>query len=150
MNYKVSISIGFLAFLVLAACDRRPREPVEPLQPAVPAQTRTVLTDEGSFRVTYKPSPDPIPLNEHFSLGVGVTPYAESDSLPEGLTIEAEAIMPEHAHGMTVQPEVGDRGHGSFEVEGMLFHMPGKWEIYIDVMHNGVTETAVFPVEMEI
>jgi len=72
--------------------------------------------------------------------------------------------MPEHHHGMTLKPLVsaidgpllqdlppghGARGDGRFEVRGMLFHMPGRWEIQFDITHGAVTERAQIEINLD-
>lgn len=51
-------------------------------------------------------------------------------------TIEVDAIMPAHQHGMNYRPTVTDQGNGSFRVEGMVFHMPGIWELRVSVQRD--------------
>ena len=40
-------------------------------------------------------------------------------------------------------------GDGHFTVEGMLFHMVGRWELYLDVTRGPLTERAQFEVVLE-
>ncbi|MEO9576153.1 MAG: hypothetical protein ABJ263_12430 [Tateyamaria sp.] len=54
------------------------------------------------------------------------------------LVVDAE--MPAHQHGMNYIPTVVDLGEGAFRVDGMLFHMPGVWEIQMDLYdQTGIT-----------
>ena len=41
--------------------------------------------------------------------------------------------MPEHKHGMNYRPTIVSLGSGRYRVEGMVFHMPGRWELAFDV-----------------
>jgi cytochrome c peroxidase len=41
--------------------------------------------------------------------------------------------MPEHRHGMNYAPEVKPLGPGRWRAEGLMFHMPGKWEFVFEV-----------------
>lgn len=51
-----------------------------------------------------------------------------------------DAIMPAHQHGMNYTPTVVDLGEGAFRVDGLLFHMPGVWEIQMELHdETGVT-----------
>ena len=61
----------------------------------------------------------------------------------------ADAAMPQHGHGMNVKPTVKSLGGGRFRVEGMLFHMPGSWELYLDLVRAGVLERAQGTVTLE-
>lgn len=44
-----------------------------------------------------------------------------------------DAVMPAHQHSMNYTPTVVELGEGAFRVEGMLFHMPGVWEIQMEL-----------------
>ena len=37
-------------------------------------------------------------------------------------------------------------GDGAYRVDGLLFHMPGSWEIYVSVAGDGAKERATFAV----
>jgi len=65
-----------------------------------------------------------------------------SPDAPRGdLELSVDAAMPEHGHGMNRVPRI-ETGDGHFRAEGLLFHMPGKWELYFDVTQGAVTERA--------
>ena len=88
------------------------------------------------------------PLNELFRLSVQVfdkygQPLSDSD-----VQLQVDADMPEHRHGMNTSPEVV-ANNGVFEVSGMLFHMPGYWELYFDVTNDGLTERAQSSMELD-
>jgi len=46
-------------------------------------------------------------------------------------------------------PAVVRVAEGSFAVEGMLLHVPGIWELYLDVAREGISERAQFSVRVE-
>jgi hypothetical protein len=65
-----------------------------------------------------------------------------SPDTPRGdVELSVDAAMPEHGHGMNRVPRI-EAGDGHFRAEGLLFHMPGKWELYFDVTQGAVTERA--------
>ena len=51
--------------------------------------------------------------------------------------MRVDATMPAHRHGMNYTPKVTALGGGAFRVDDMLFHMPGLWELQVDVDING-------------
>ena len=57
---------------------------------------------------------------------------------PESLKVDAH--MPEHRHGMNYAPEVKPTGPGRWRAEGLMFHMPGKWEFVFEVRAAGTTD----------
>ncbi len=46
---------------------------------------------------------------------------------------KVDARMPEHNHGMILRPVVKKVSAGTYEVSGMKLHMPGFWEILVEV-----------------
>ena len=73
-----------------------------------------------------------------------------SPDAPRGdIELSVDAAMPEHGHGMNRVPSVAALGDGRFRAEGLLFHMPGRWEIYFDVTRGAITERAQADVELE-
>ncbi|MEE8141931.1 MAG: hypothetical protein V3T77_02410 [Planctomycetota bacterium] len=114
-----------------------------------PALTYAVESNDGAFYVTYQPLPDPIPLNEPFALVVVVFQDPEHRKAAADVSLEVDAAMPQHRHGMTLEPQVEAHGAGSFTVQGMLFHMPGRWELYFDITQGPVTERAQLDVKLE-
>lgn len=95
-----------------------------------------------------KPEPDPIPLNEHFTIEVRVE-AVDGAALSESVVCEVDADMPAHRHGMNTAPTVSNLGPGRYAVDGLLFHMPGRWELYCDVVQGPVRERATFPMWIE-
>ena len=72
-----------------------------------------------------------VPLREPFALEVTLEPALTAP--------EVDAIMPHHGHGMNVAPEVRPAGAaGVYRASPLLFHMPGAWEVHIDVIQDGV------------
>ncbi|MEP4194111.1 MAG: hypothetical protein ABJL99_00585 [Aliishimia sp.] len=46
-------------------------------------------------------------------------------------TVSVSAIMPAHQHGMNYFPKIEAREDGVVGVSGMVFHMPGIWQIQV-------------------
>jgi hypothetical protein len=109
-------------------------------------ERRARETSGGTYFVSYTPVPSPVPLNKIFELDVRVFTDAAMTTPADGVTIAADAAMPHHHHGMNIVPRAERAGPGQFRVTGMLFHMPGYWEIYVDVKAGGRDERARFEV----
>ncbi len=109
----------------------------------------TAISNAGSFVVECVPEPSPIPMNALFRLRVRVLANDAQRAPPRDVRVEVDAAMPEHGHGMNLTPRVIDAGGGQYLADGMLLHMPGYWEIYVDVSRGGVTERAQFEVNLE-
>lgn len=100
----------------------------------------TVLrTPRSGAEVRYRSDPSPIPLNEPFSLEVDLR-SADGAAPLEVETLEVDGRMPHHRHGMNTVPRITSMGGGRYRVDGMLFHMPGRWELSFDLTRDGVTE----------
>lgn len=92
--------------------------------------------------VLYRTHPETVQVAQHFALDVIVCGKDES-----GLGIDA--VMPNHKHGMNYRPRVTAAAPGRYVVEGMLFHMPGKWRFFFDVDDSGQTRRLWQDIEVE-
>lgn len=109
---------------------------------------RTQLSDKQGFRLSYTPLPDPIPFNKHFRLKLLLQ---DARNAPvKGAKLSVTATMPEHNHGMNVKPKVKELGNGVYQVEGFLFHMPGYWEVKIQINQAKKSESVIFGINLNI
>lgn len=108
------------------ACEL-PGGPAERLQSA----THTIL---------YRAAPA-LRVGAHFALELAVCPA------PGELLVDA--WMPEHRHGMNYRPSVTALGDGRYRAEGLLFHMPGRWEYRFELRGGGGTERFAHAVRVE-
>jgi hypothetical protein len=116
----------------------------------------TVAARSGSFWVRWSCEPEPMPVSDPFSLRVELfadeacsIPLAPLEDANEVCVLSVDAAMPHHGHGMNVRPKVRRNADGSYRVTGMLFHMPGRWELMFDVTRGGLLERAQTTVELE-
>ena len=73
--------------------------------------------------IAWRTDPDPLRVDSHFALEIRACAR-------EAITaIAVDAQMPEHRHGMNYKPTLTRSGAEGWRAEGLLFHMPGKWEI---------------------
>ena len=79
--------------------------------------------------VAFRPEPLRIEVGQPFSLLFNVC--AKSGSPGELVAVDAQ--MPDHKHGMNYRPTIVPGGDGRYRVDGLVFHMPGYWELSIDV-----------------
>ena len=87
------------------------------------------------YVVAYRTAPAPVPMGRHFTVDIAVCPRAGA-APPERVSLDAR--MPEHGHGMNYKALVKPAGAGRFHAEGLMFHMPGRWELTFDV-HEGAS-----------
>jgi hypothetical protein len=86
------------------------------------------------FLLVYKLLPDPVPVGRHFSIDFALCARAQAP-LPGEVRVDAQ--MPEHKHGMNYRPSVSPRGPGQYRAEGLMFHMPGHWELSFELRSPG-------------
>lgn len=68
------------------------------------------------------------PVSRHFALVGQVCAPAGQAS---GLRVDAD--MPAHRHGMNYRTTVQWSPDGQWRADGLLWHMPGRWRIVLDV-----------------
>jgi hypothetical protein len=102
-------------------------------------------SESKSYVVVWRADPAPIAVSRHFALDVVVCPKAGAVP-PKSLAVDA--TMPAHRHGMNYRPTIAAAGAGRFRVEGLMFHMPGAWEIAFDVAAADGTERVRVPYEL--
>jgi hypothetical protein len=96
--------------------------------------------------VLYRTEPATIELGRHFAVEAVVCD-GRPGVAPPGLRVDAR--MPEHRHGMNYRPRVSAAGAGWYRAEGLLFHMPGRWQLLFDVERDGRTERLTADVVLE-
>ncbi|MEQ8767349.1 MAG: hypothetical protein RL885_25790 [Planctomycetota bacterium] len=139
-------SFGPVAFVEPTWPEGRKPFPFPPPEDAI----RTT-TEDGRYEIAYRLASEEIPLNEDFQIEVWVFdsgipgPALRSDRI----TLTVDGGMPEHQHGMNQVPEITARPDGSFLVEGMLFHMLGRWELTFDVTEGPRTSRSRIRVSLQ-
>jgi len=91
---------------------------------------------DAHYQLVFKTTPSPIGVGQHFSLDFALCPIAAAAAPGEVLV---DAHMPEHRHGMNYRPGVRSLGAGLYRAEGLMFHMPGRWELVFDVRSSDST-----------
>ena len=99
-----------------------------------PAPEAGQRLDSGPVQLAWRAEPGPIAVSRPFALLVTLCP-------PEARLLRVDASMPEHRHGMNYRPSLQPLGDGVWRAEGLLWHMPGRWELRLDVEAAGTTHT---------
>ena len=87
------------------------------------------VSDAGTVLV-YRSVPEPVVVGRHFTLEIALCPVAGA---PAPAALRVDAHMPEHRHGMNYRPSVARRAAGRYRADGLLFHMPGRWELVFEL-----------------
>ncbi len=93
--------------------------------------------DNGRVRVFYSALPAQIKVGQAFSIQATICP-GKLDAKVQSFAIDAS--MPEHRHGMNYVPKVSAQGERGFLADGLVFHMPGNWQIVFDLLIDGRNE----------
>ena len=93
-----------------------------------PGFTPSGRVESAGITVMFRTLPPAIELGRHFAVEALVC----GGETPPVLT-RVDAQMPEHRHGMNYRPTLAAKGSGRYLAEGLLFHMPGRWELSFDV-----------------
>ena len=90
--------------------------------------------ESAPWQLVYRLQPDPVPVGRHFTIDIALC-GADGSAAPAELRVDA--TMPEHRHGMNYQPRVQRLAPGRYRAEGLLFHMPGRWELVFELHGSG-------------
>jgi hypothetical protein len=85
----------------------------------------------GGTTVAYKTTPARIEVGKPFSVEVAACIGGAKRTAPSKIRVDAG--MPMHGHGMNYTPGERRIGPGHSAFDGMVFHMPGTWQITFDV-----------------
>ncbi|QDU69564.1 FixH family protein [Engelhardtia mirabilis] len=103
------------------------------------------LTLDGATRVRWRGVEGETPTNRLFALELELLDGAEPVT---GAEVGVSAFMPDHGHGMNYVPQTTELGAGHYRVEGMLLHMPGFWQLHVDVVRGGIASRATFDLDL--
>lgn len=79
--------------------------------------------------LVFAPRPAPPVVGRHFALDVVVCGGADL------MAVDAE--MPAHRHGMNYRTSVQPAGDDRYLVQGLMFHMPGRWRYQFTLRSAG-------------
>jgi hypothetical protein len=86
---------------------------------------------EGPVQARWTTEPPQVQVGEPFVMRVALCPAGAK-------LLRVDATMPEHRHGMNYRSSVKPLGNGLWQVEGMVWHMAGRWELRLDTELDGV------------
>jgi hypothetical protein len=88
---------------------------------------RGVFADGVSL--TFRPDPPAVVLGEPFGVDLAACHAA---GRPVQI-VRIDAQMPEHRHGMNYEPSLRAMDNGRARADGLLFHMPGRWQFSFEI-----------------
>lgn len=153
---RAMLAAAMLASAAIFGCGSA-EEPPEPAAAALdeeaplagPSFAGEGFTGGGSWWVRWSTAEEGIPHLEPFRLRVEVRRAPDGPAAEAVVQVFADAAMPHHGHGMNLVPRTRPLGEGRYEIDGMLFHMDGRWELFIDIEDRGVLERAQWTVNLD-
>jgi len=102
--------------------------------------------DSARYSVALRSRPARIAVSEYFALDIAAC--GKNGAAAPALS-RLEAHMPAHRHGMNYAPRIRSTAPGRWQADGLLFHMPGLWELRLDLRAAGVTERLSYNYRLE-
>lgn len=99
-----------------------------------------VVSEQGLFEAHVTPDPSQ-PSTGDNTLMLHVMDM--EDNGVEGLALDVEPWMPHHGHGSPEEPVVMEKDNGMYMVTNLVYSMPGRWEVRIDVDDGEVSDRFV-------
>jgi YtkA-like len=104
------------------------------------------LLENARYQVAYRTEPQTVPVGTHFVVDFAVCPRGKA-AAPTAVRVDAN--MPDHRHGMNYRPQVTTIGPGVYRAEGLLFHMPGRWDLTFDIVAGNATQRLASTLRIE-
>ena len=94
-----------------------------------PALAGAQRVESARHVLAYRVAPAPTPLNAPFAVEFSIC-ARNGGAVP---IAKLDAWMPAHRHGMNYRPSLSSPAPCLIRAEGLLFHMPGRWELLFDI-----------------
>ena len=92
-------------------------------------QTGQYISDKTGFLYSWRFVPAQPKVGEFFAIEFTMCPRGAPTSAE---VFRIDAIMPAHKHGMNFQPKIAMISPGIYRAEGLMFHMPGTWQLIFE------------------
>ena len=83
--------------------------------------------------------PDPLPVEQLHVWTVHL--FDRKHHAVTRARIKVTGDMPAHGHGLPTAPVAVARGHGVYQLQGMMFQMPGLWYVQLRVRAGSRLDT---------
>jgi len=130
---KAGAAFAIVAAIVGAAVAGTARAQPSPVCAAASGPETGRLTHP-RVQLAWRAQPEPIVVGRPFAIEFDVCPVTAGASVDR---IRVDASMPAHRHGMNYQPRLAQAAPGRFRAEGLLWHMPGTWQVLFEMRIDG-------------
>lgn len=105
-----------------------------------PQDHGVVTSKAGHFQAHLTPAPNP-PVSGENTLQIHLM---DADGAPvSGATLQVTPFMPGHGHGTHATPKVDAGANSIYDVSNIVYTMPGRWELTIDITHAQLQDQIV-------
>jgi hypothetical protein len=105
--------------------------------PAATAGAPALRLDSEQAVLLFTTTPTQVSVGQRFAVLATICPKRSGASVQ---ALSVDATMPEHRHGMNYTPQVSRAGDQQFRADGLLMHMPGRWQMSFDLRIDGKSE----------
>lgn len=102
----------------------------------------------GAVVLAFAPDAWPVPVGEFFALEVHACAAGADGAVPGPGELAVDATMPAHRHGMNYRPRVQSLSPGRWRVDGLMFHMPGRWRLSFELGSGTATRRLAHDIEV--
>ncbi len=113
---------------------------------AGPKNAGTQSVESKNYKVVFRTQPDKVVIGKHFTVELA---YCAKDGAATVDRVRVDAHMPEHRHGMNYKTVITATGPQRIRAEGLMFHMPGRWEYIFEIRAKEATERLTTSVVMQ-
>ena len=104
-------------------------------------------SEDGLYRLGIESELEPIAINRLHRWVLRLED-SRGQAVPAA-SIELAGGMPDHNHGLPTNPQVTrDLGDGRYLLEGMRFHMPGRWVLRFSIDARPGSDTVIVRLEL--
>ena len=130
------ISVLLLAAFIPASAENRPV-----------AET-VKISDKQQFQVQFTSELDPIVIN---TMHAWMLHIENSSGEPViDAEIQVSGGMPEHDHGLPTSPRATrNLGNGDYLIEGLKFHMGGRWQVTFSIQQGAISDSVTFNLDLQ-
>ena len=102
---------------------------------------------DGHFVISFQSEIDPVVINRMHRWHLELTdPQGNAIS---GAVISVAGGMPAHDHGLPTRPQVtSEPAPGRYLLEGLRFHMGGRWDLVLTIEADGLRDVVVIELDL--
>jgi len=102
--------------------------------------------ESGRYILSYRTQPAKLAVGQHFTVEMAI---CAKDGQPAAESVRVDGFMPEHNHGMNYRAAIKPAAGGRYLADGLMFHMPGKWDFIFEIRGAGRTDRVTHSIMLQ-